>query len=84
MNATKSRQTPEPNALTTTAQAIGTKLGELAVSIGLAKPEARPSKSGPKKKPVVKAKAARKSVPKSPAKKKAPASKAKARAKKGT
>ncbi|HEY2842091.1 MAG TPA: hypothetical protein VGJ09_00515 [Bryobacteraceae bacterium] len=56
---------PEPDVLTTAAQAIGSTLGKLAVKTGIAKPAAAPQ-------PVA---VAKKSVKKAAAKKKAPSAK---------
>jgi hypothetical protein len=73
--AVEERMTNSDDALTTTAKAIGTTLGKIAVRTGIAKPEAviapARKKAGPKKKAASAAKAA------GPKKKSAPAAKAK-------
>jgi hypothetical protein len=87
MTETKHPQgtTAERSTLTTAAEAIGTKLGELAVRMGLAKPAAKPKKAArPTKKPAASvskpAKPARKSTRRASARgKKADAAAAKLR-----
>jgi hypothetical protein len=72
MNTTKRPKKTEPGTLATAAEAIGTKLGELAVSMGFAKPAPKRKRPAAKKKPISK-----------PAKGRKLASTAKARAKMG-